>query len=479
MRRLWVLPVIGLAACGRSPEVTFGEIPGTAEVAFESGWEGPARVVTTLEGSEEEVFSPYSASSATSHTLPLRGLATTKTYEVAVEVDVNGTVRRSSPVTITMPPPPEGVPVFDREVLVANAELMCDPDGYVLFSFISSDDSGVGVLDREGNYVWGHMNDVEGAQIGRPRPGRDGQSFVWNIADAEREIDQGAIIQMSTDGTSREESRALWGHHDFVEMPDQSGFVFNGYCFDEETTFTNPANEEEEGLAADTLVCVDKGASTVDENTIKWSMCDDWTNGFTAENFNFLPGWMSYSHGNSLAYLPEQDAYLQMYRWIDTVVKLDSEGNLIWVWGGEFNQFKAAQGDAPQSTGTDADLFLQSHFSDAWVDEDGNIQMLVFDNRPRGNNSRIKQFTIDETNMTYSLDWAYESNRYESLLGDVRRIPIEGCDNLIVSLSTQGRILELTRDGEIAWEVGTFQGAATTRVHYLPDLYDMTDYAYP
>lgn len=483
MSRLWVAPLlVGLAACSNAPEVELGAIPGTASVQYDSGKEGTARVVYTLEGSEEEQVSPWGPAGR-EHTLRLLGLRTSQTYDVAVEVDVDGTLSRSPAVTVEVPPPPSGVrdAVFEREVLLSNPELMCDPGGYVLFSFISADETGVGILDRDGKYVWAHVNDVEHASIGRPRPGRDGRSIIWNYADEEREIDRGGMVRLSIDGTERTDTRALWAHHDFVELPDEETFAFNGYCFDESVLFQNPSTKLDEPLAGETVKMVAEGSTTPDDSDVVWDMCDpkDWSYGYTATNFNFLPGFMEYGHGNSIAYLPEQDAYLVMFRWIDTIVKINGDGSLAWVWGGDNNQLTAVKGAAPQSSGTDSDLFLQGHFSDAWVDDDGNIQILIFDNRPRGSNSRLKQFTIDETAMTYALDWGYQSDAYENLLGDVRRMPIEGCDNLLVSFSNQGRIVELTRDGEIAWEVGALQGSVTTRVHYLPTLYDMSGFAYP
>lgn len=480
MSRWWMASMGLWAACG-GPTVELGVIPGTATVSWSSGKEGAARVVVVEEGTEEEVLSPFGPV-GTDHELPLYGLRTTKSYEVAVEVDVDGKISRSPSVTVDVPPPPEGVLVFQNNVM--NLEKMCDPGGYVLFSALTAGPTSVGIVDRNGSHVWAYLNDIEGGSIGRPRPGRDGQSIIWNVADEDRETDMGAMVCLSLDGTERVETRALWAHHDFVELPDQETFAWNGYCFDETLLFENPSTGKDEPLAGELVVEGPKGASTTDDADAIWDMCDpkDWPypKDFEATNFNFLPGYMEYAHGNSLAYLPEHDAYLVMFRWIDTLVKIDRDGNLLWVLGGKHDQFTAVKGEAPQSSGTSSDLFLQSHFSDAWVDDDGNIQILVFDNRERGNNSRIKQFTIDEKAMTYALDWGYQTDEHENLLGDVRRIPIEGCDNLLVALTTQARIIELTREGEIVWEIEANQlGAATTRVHFLPDLYDMSDYAYP
>ena len=61
--------------------------------------------------------------------------------------------------------------------------------------------------------------------------------------------------------------------------------------------------------------------------------------------------------------------------------------------------------------------------------------------------SRLVEYAFDDAG--YQEVWSYESDKFENVLGDVRRIPIDGCDNLLVSWSGQGRISEITRDGEL------------------------------
>jgi hypothetical protein len=57
-------------------------------------------------------------------------------------------------------------------------------------------------------------------------------------------------------------------------------------------------------------------------------------------------------------------------------------------------------------------------------------------------------------------------------------MPIEGCDNVLVSWSGQGRLQELTRDGQVVWEVQFALGDITGRAQYLSSLYDFADQAY-
>ena len=282
-------------------------------------------------------------------------------------------------------------------------------------------------------------------------------------------------MRLSADGSARTETRALWAHHDFVELPDGT-LCWNGYEFadlviDEKTVPT----------AVDTIVCAPEGSTSTDDATVVWTQLDpkQWPYPFRVVNETFLPGYNEYAHGNSLAYLPEDDSFLVMFRWIDTIAKISRDGELQWVFGGPDNAFTVTKGAASAATGTEADIFLQAHFSDAWYDDDGLLHILVFDNQPRPGPSRIGEYVLDEEADTYRLDWSYASDTYENLLGDVRRMPVEGCDHLMVSFSTQGRLVEMTRAGDIVWDVGLRSGAATTRLTLLPDLYDMSGTAYP
>ena len=91
-----------------------------------------------------------------------------------------------------------------------------------------------------------------------------------------------------------------------------------------------------------------------------------------------------------------------------------------------------------------------------------------------GEGSRLLEYTFDESALTCSVVWEYISDRHDNLLGDVRRMPIDGCDNVIVAWSQQGRVVELTRDGTEVWELSTPIGTVVSRVFYLPSLEDVS-----
>ena len=107
--------------------------------------------------------------------------------------------------------------------------------------------------------------------------------------------------------------------------------------------------------------------------------------------------------------------------------------------------------------------------SDLW---DGG--MLVFDNNDPGP-SWVREYALDEDARTWEQVWSWNTEAFELLLGDVRRMP--GCDDhVLITQSTAGSVRELRQsDQTTVWQVeaDTF-GTIVTRVEFIPDLYDLT-----
>jgi hypothetical protein len=568
-----------LAACGggsgKLDDVAFtpGEIPGTGTVTFSTDVEGEARVEFSWQ--DGEITRRTASFPATDGTVPVYGLPSGQAVEMELVVDDEGKELRSKTIEATIAPPDLQVPPL--AVNVWEPELACDPEGHVLFSFLGSQKSGVAIIDRDGNYVWSYGSPDPQQQIGRVRPGRDGESLVWNYADINKDEDIGHIVRLSVDGTEKTETRTLSAHHDFVELPDgKMGFLayeFRDMIAPEEDqgpvitetsglagvlgphpwladeleltlqqeqwtlgvasgtfaldttalpwvitlTQTSPEPATLQGLielratslrlevvqtepdlgltaptraqgfgeqaltfrrqvevAADAIYEVPEGAAETGSEHIVWSAFEDYPQGIyrlPREGFAgaFLPESFEFGHANSLGYVEASDSYLMMWRWLDTLLNVSRDGSLLWQWGGPYSDL----------LGNDADLFYHGHFSDAW-----DAGILVFDNRTRDTTSRLVEYTFDDT--SFQQVWQLESDKFESVLGDVRRIPIEGCDNLLVSWSGQGRISEITRDGTLVWDVGTTAiGNITSRVYFLPSLekggglYDFSNVGYP
>ncbi|MEQ1505239.1 MAG: hypothetical protein ABMB14_23615 [Myxococcota bacterium] len=473
----WILLAAALGGCSKIKDVAFvpGQIPGSGSVTFEGGKDGDATVKFGLADGELDQETPPAP--AADGKVEVRGLKSGKSYQMVVVTDKG----ESEPIDVTIDPPASGVPAFTLNAW--QPEKSCMDGGYVLFSYIGADKSGVAILDRDGNYVWSLGVD-EPAQVGRVRPGRDGQSILYNTADAAKVDDIAQVIRVSYDGTVQSVTETLNGHHDFVERSD-GRIAWLGYEFRDGI---DPAGDDPDlgpvCVAADVIYESDEGLSDRAGATEIWNTWTDYPAGvytippdsMVIQRDNdgniikiepaFLKerGCYEFGHGNSLAYRDSDGGYLMNWRWLDVTMKIDgASGDLAWEWGGAFAELPGAADEA----------FEHGHFSDVW---DGG--MLMFDNRNRAELSRLVEYAFDDAG--YQEVWSYESDKFENLLGDVRRIPIEGCDNLLVSWSGQGRMSEITRDGELVWDVGaTAVGNVTSRVFFVPDLYDMSGVAYP
>jgi hypothetical protein len=119
-----------------------------------------------------------------------------------------------------------------------------------------------------------------------------------------------------------------------------------------------------------------------------------------------------------------------------------------------------------------------AHFSDVWADpETGGEQVLMYDNRNTGLGSRLVRYRL--TDATNTQEHVLYEGAYDTILGDFRRMPIEGCENYLVSLSKQGLLQEVSPDGDVVWEVGTGLFHPSGRAYFVPDLYDLSGLAYP
>jgi hypothetical protein len=478
--RSWIL-WLSLTGCTRVHDLVVEEkAPGTAHVRFETRLEGTAHVRYRYEERGREVTVETPGVPASSGVVPVLGLPTGTELEFEVLVDGR---RPSKPLPFKTSSPAGSVIALTQTIW--RPELACEPEAYVLFSYLTKEENGVAIIDRDGDYVFS-LERPPTEQIARVRPGRDGASLVFQVTDAARTEDIARLIRVDLFGAVVSETRTLWGHHDFVET-GEGRFAWLGYDLrDVEAPPNDFGISGEICLAVDTLLEGPEGGGE-DDATEVWNAWDpeDYppgpdtlapgavicTPGTDLCKPSFLTDCYELGHGNSLAYLAGEDRYYMNWRWLDVTFEVTGDGALQWQWGGRH----APASDLEPAT-PDTVPFDGSHFSDVWPGG-----MLVFDNRDLEQKSRLVEYAFDGA--SYTEVWSHQEAEpsYEKLLGDVQRIPIEGCDNLLVSWSGQSKLQEITRDGEVVWEVvgGSTIGQAIARVTYLPELYDLSGLGYP
>jgi hypothetical protein len=460
-----------LTGCGLDVTAEPGDITGTAIVTLDTNKTGEMWV-TTPDGDE----TPPVAVDGEPTDTTVWGLPAGVEVTLELHFVKDGGNEKTEEVTVTPAVAPAGAPAMSPTVPVTDRA--CIPGGYVLFSWLGEGNSGTGILDRNGHYVWAVTSDSTGIpwaegrdlQVSRARPSLDGTSILYLYGDESREEDFAGVVRISLDGRTRTDTRTVNAHHDFVELPDgKIGWL----AYD----FVDLPKEEVEGapdgaadilpVAAEAIYEAPEGTGEGDPYTTVWSMVDSgypiYWSGSDMTFSKFLPNNNEFAHANSLMYRDSDAAYFAMLRWTDALVRIDRTGGYAWQMGGRDteNDFLAGASDP----------FLHSHMSEIW--DDG---MLVYDNRPKdtGENTRLVEYAVDEGAFTANPVWTYEGTRHDDLLGDVRRMPIAGCDNVLVSWTSQGRIAEMTRDGTEVWELSAPLGNVTSRAFFLPSLYDVS-----
>jgi hypothetical protein len=464
-------------------------IPGSGVVTFTTKKSGDAFV--RFGTSEDALDQETPKVPADQGQVEVRGLVEGSKYFAEVVVADGSKEWTSDPIELTVGQPPDGVPALTQAEW--NADLACADGGYLMFSYIGAGKSGVAIVDRLGQYVWAVALDSPN-QTSRARPSRDGKSILYNVADENKREDIATIVRQPFDGSDPTITRTLKGHHDFVELPS-GDFAWPAYDIREMDVMPDGDDSIKVPggsgcVAAEVLYEGPEGMTDADTPTTIWDTWDDYPAGIytlPAESDTFVkfpcadagyegldnPVALEFQHANSLAYVDSEDAFYESWRWLDTFVKIGHDGTMAWQWGGLAG---APASDLVPANGTDPSP-EHAHFSDVWAGG-----MLIYNNGHREDGdvgTTLREYSIDEAAGTFAMDWTYDPQSYDDVLGDVRRMPIDGCDNRLVSFSKKARVVELTADGQIAWEVDGGLGAIIGRVYWIPDLYDLSGLAYP
>ena len=378
------------------------------------------------------------AGDATDHEVQLRGLVADTTYGYRVVAERDGDVYAEKTGTVTTSPLPPELQQFTISVDDSGGG---DADGGYLFTPLVSGDEFPVILDRDGNVVWYHIDQViPKTRILGVQPSCDGES-VWfdSINAVGDQLDMAWIVRVSWDGTEVHHFEVLEHNHDFVELPDGSVG----------TLFHDVRTMGEDEVRGDRIVEVQPDGSIVEV----WSVWDYFP--YEVEVYPEGTGW---THANALEYLPHEDAYYVSLRNFGAIVRVErSTREVVWVLGGEYSDF-AFQGNSP--------------FADQHGFEILDGSMLVFDNgtvnryesRAVGLDFDSGAWTIDET-------WAYLSDppMFVPAGGDVKRLP---SGNTLVTWSTAGQIDEVDPDDQCVWTLNLALGAGVFYVNWQEDLYE-------
>ena len=273
------------------------------------------------------------------------------------------------------------------------------------------------------------------------------------------------LVELSLDGRRHLVLDTPSAHHVAIE-PVAGRYAFIEFDVREDT----PSDFGPLDITSDRIVEVDAAGG---DRTVLFTAIDDLfggTNPYTCthnqktEELFGLDAMVQWTHGNSLAYLPESDAYLLYERWIDTLVKVGRDGSIVWRLSGPFSDFSAPNGDSLWIDQDRSPLWSHGHFTDGW---EGGV--LMYDTGSHSRDARVVEVTIDDAAMTAEVAWSHPAPNggVHTVLGDARRLPN---GNVLICWTVLGLIQEVTRDGDVVWEL---QGEADlwfSRVLFAPSL---------
>lgn len=364
----------------------------------------------------------------------LLGLKPNSEVQLRVVQKVDDQVLESADITIQTDPLPSGLPTFYVDVPEPGAL----GNGLLITTLIQNPTS-VLVFDGDGDVVW-WTEMTDDTWVGRSRLSHDGEHILVQPINREGSGGHG-LSKLDMEGNEVEVNWVDESHHDFAELPDGT-LAFLVY---------------EKQIYA--------GEQVLGDGIVELAPDGTETRVFSVfEAIGYDPSLdtlanAEWSHANYIEYVAEQDAYYVSFYGLKGIAKIDRPtGDIEWMFGGVVSDFEDSHGNTE---------LLQIQHGFQVLDD----SLLVFENgRTEAQSSRAVEFTLDEETKVTQPVWAYqpEPSLYTPSLGNVRRLDN---GNTIVNFSSAGRIVEVTPEGEVVWQLDGSLGAAFGYSTWEKDLY--------
>lgn len=312
--------------------------------------------------------------------------------------------------------------------------------GWVVTTLLGSQPYAV-ILNDRGEYTWSYAGDPDKV-FTRARISLDGQAMVFNSFAEDREIDAGTIIRVSFDGSTLTETRTVFGHHDFIELPE------GGYAF----IAIDVREYDGRSIVGDSIVEVSVDGS---ESRVVWNSWDSWTPPDERMSMDFYPQGEDWIHANTLEYSPTDRTYLLSMHNRDSVAYVDRDsGELLWELGGDASDFTLNAGTA----------FAAQHGPSLQGD-----QFFIYDNTDGGCCSYARGYTVDFENLTYAETWTIKGkNGFRAQqFGQVIRYD-DGAT--FIDWGSAAYFTELDADDNLNWRADVEFGTIPTYVQPLAQI---------
>jgi hypothetical protein len=492
---LWIF-VVGVGCSSERPtetgdDTTTNTVPEgpLCEVAqsdvvpsvFFLNWSGPEGESFVQYGQEQRFDKSTPRREGQDHSIAVLGLKAGGTYQLkGVTETPDGNVWACEAIEVVVPYPP-------AELIRFTVTEPADPtrseltDGYVLTTLIQTDTAWAVMLDQDADYVWWYPM-PKGAIAVTSLPSLDGTAFMWGEYDREKAADIGVVRRVRLDGTEEQITRTYLGHHAFIEHADGTlGWL--ALAFDDVDVSPSEDRTDFQLIASDRILEAPLGHAEEkgfveqfnmfdDSGMTVWLECGHQQADFDRYGYFDIHEW---THTNSFAYLPEQDAYFLYSKYTDSLLKIQrspepgGRASQVWQMSGLEGDFTHPNGDSVWRETADSDLWSHGHLSHVW--EGGFV---VFDNQDHGDPevSRIVEYAYDEEAMTVEqvFVWPDPDGDHTPMMGDVRKLP---GGNYLAGWSSLGRINEIDpASGDKVWEIQGDLGVVAGRVYPIPDPYD-------
>lgn len=354
--------------------------------------------------SERETHKTAVVDVGPSEPTPVIGLIADTVYKYRITAKRSGAWCSSVTSEVRTGSAPDSLP---QPVVSADA-VTAVGEGYLLTTPESDDANASGyvaIYDSAGRPVWWYRTSLPGL-LSRAHFSWDGRE-VW-VRDANPlGRSAGRVVRIPIDGSEEEPIEMDLGHHDFVPVPD--GFLFLV------------------GGGEDTCDII-QHRSKDGEVTAFYSLRD-------AFGETFRPGELNACHCNAIDYNLHDESVSVSCLNQNAFVKISSEGELVWVLGGNNGQ---------------------SHFTGDvnWDRQHGHhlispTRMVFFNNLGGGDSTDTSalavELQLDLEAKTANRVWEYASDADSAILGDAQYLPN---GNVLVTYSSAGEIHEVNTSQE-------------------------------
>ena len=331
---------------------------------------------------------------------------------------------------------PPAVAEPERHVLVVDQE-RSEVAGKGLLMTVSEgagEPSYPTLIDSEGGIRWVRRlpGKVLRVRASTPRDGRDTVLVLLDAYDGE----PGAVQRETFDGRVLSVTPAPDAHHDVLELAD------GRLAWLEHTEGIAPLPADPEApISTDKVMVGPEGGEGEavfdffrDYPEDPWWVCDHMKKG------QRIPGYYQWSHSNSLVQDPGRpDELGVMVRNFDGLMWFDLETGT----------FQDQLGGLRSTIDFGPEGFDHAHMSHS----PSPGRYLVFDNRLHSKEaSRVLEVEVDRDEGVAEIVWAWTHPEIGTVgfLGDVRRLP---GGNTLIAWADEGRLTEVTPEGEVVWEL--------------------------